>query len=270
LQKETIESELIFNITANQTRGVLLENQVPQEIYCESKEHPDLVGKIFKGKVIRLLPNIKAAFIDIGIDKAAFMPFSKIPDDNDGYLTIPEIQRHNLIEGSNHLVQIVKNPVGDKGAKVTTLLTLASRYFVYLINDKGIGVSSKIKNDKERKKLNNLVSDFIIKNDLSHGVIVRTMAENVSNDILLANLERLCQRWDYIQKKSKSTKSGNCVYEDLPLPARVYRDSPARTVKNIRVDSESSLQMLNKYIIDFFPDSQTNIECYDAREPIFQ
>ena len=270
MQKETIESELIFNITANQTRGVLLENQVPQEIYCESKEHPDLVGKIFKGKVIRLLPNIKAAFIDIGIDKAAFMPFSKIPDDNDGYLTIPEIQRHNLIEGSNHLVQIVKNPVGDKGAKVTTLLTLASRYFVYLINDKGIGISSKIKNDKERKKLNNLVSDFIIKNDLSHGLIVRTMAENVSDDILLANLEGLCQRWDYIQKKSKSTKSGNCVYEDLPLPARVYRDSPARTVKNIRVDSESSLQILSQYIIDFFPDSQTNLEFYDASEPIFQ
>ena len=110
----------------------------------------------------------------------------------------------------------------------------------------------------------------IIKNDLSHGVIVRTMAENVSNDILLANLERLCQRWDYIQKKSKSTKSGNCVYEDLPLPARVYRDSLARTVKNIRVDSESSLQMLNQYIIDSFPDSQTKLEFYDASKPIFQ
>jgi len=270
LQKETIESELIFNITANQTRGILLENQVPQEIYCESKEHPDLVGKIFKGKVIRLLPNIKAAFIDIGLDKAAFMPFSKITDDNDGYLTIPEIQRHNLSEGSNHLVQIVKNPVDDKGAKVTKLLTLPSRYFVYLINDKGIGVSSKIKNDKEREKLNNLVTDFINKNDLSYGLIVRTMAENVSEDILLADLERLCQQWSDIQKKSTSMKSVGCIYEELPLPFRILRDLPTRALKNIRIDSESSVQMLSQYIVNFLPDSHASIKFYEAGEPIFQ
>ena len=269
LQEKNTESELFFNITANETRGILLENSIPQEIYCELEEHRDMVGKIFKGKVTRILPNIKAAFIDIGIDKLAFLPFSRIKHNYNDRSNILENQYKNIIVGDEYLVQVVKNPVNKKGAKVTKTLSIPSRYFIYLINDNGIGVSSKIKNDKERKKLNDLASDFIIKNNLTHGLIVRTMAENVNEDILLADLESLLKLWESIEVKSQSKKAKNCVFEDLSLPARVIRDLPTRMVKNIWIDSEKDFQVLKQYIDDFLPDNESNVLFYDNDQPIF-
>ena len=141
---------------------------------------------------------------------------------------------------------------------------------MYLINDSGVGISSKIKNDKERKKLNKLVSDFITENKLTHGLIVRTITENVSEDILIADLERLLKLWRSIEKKFQSKKAGNCVFEELPLPARVLRDLPAKMVKNIWIDSEKDFQILKQYIDNFLPDNESNILFYDGDVPIFE
>ena len=270
MKEKNKETELFFNITANEVRGVLLENNIPQEIYCEFKEHADLVGKIFKGKVTRILPNIKATFIDIGRYKVAFLPFSRIKHKYKDQVNNLEHEYKNIIVGYELLVQVVKNSVNKKGAKVTKSLSIPSRYFVYLINDSGVGISSKIKNDKERKKLNKLVSDFITENKLTHGLIVRTITENVSEDILIADLERLLKLWRSIEKKFQSKKAGNCVFEELPLPARVLRDLPAKMVKNIWIDSEKDFQILKQYIDNFLPDNESNILFYDGDVPIFE
>ena len=269
MRKEIQESELIFNFTANETRGVLLEGSTPLEIYYEYRDHKDLVGKIYKGKVIRVLPNIEAAFVDIGHEKAAFLEFSDILVSEKNPSKGVRGGRPNIKLGDEYLVQVTKNPVAGKGAKVSNILTFSSRYFVYFSGIKRISISSKINNKNERERLEGLMSEFLNQRDSSDGVIARTMAHAIDEAILLRDLDSLSRMCEQVRQNSKLIKPKNCLYEGLALPMRIIRDFPTKMIKKIRVDSEYEFHMLTHYLSEYSPDVQTKIDFYQGDIPIF-
>ena len=269
MQREIQETELIFNVTANEIRGVLIEGSNPLELYYEYRDHEDLVGKIFKGKVTRVLPNIEAAFVDIGLAKDAFLEISNILDNEKNPSKDIRKNRSNIKLGDQCLVQITKNPIAKKGAKVSNVLTFSSRYFVYFSGIKRVNVSSKINNKNERERLENLMSEFVTQRDLCDGLIARTMAHGIDEVRLLKDLNSLANMCKKIYQDSKLIKSKNCLHKDLALPMRIIRDFPAKIIKKIRVDSECEFHMLTQYLTEYAPDVQTKIDFYQGDVPIF-
>ncbi len=209
-----MSEELLINVTPNETRVALVENGVLQEVQIERQRSSSIVGNVYRGKVNRVLPGMQAAFVDIGLDRAGFLHASDIPQlDGEGMELIDdaELDIHTRVhEGKTLLVQVGKAPLGTKGARLTTHLSLSSRYLVYMPNNSHIGVSQRIESEEDRQRLRDIVTD-ICSNDeqvSSGGYIVRTIAEGASRDELLSDMLFLQKLWidrtaDLTEKKCR-------------------------------------------------------------------
>ncbi len=201
-----MSEEILINVTPRETRVALVENGVLQEVYIERERKRGIVGNIYKGKVSRVLPGMQAAFIDIGLERAAFLHASDIS--SAVLIEAEELnaeKRQNEIadlvsEGQDILVQVIKDPLGSKGARLTTHITVPSRYLVLLPGENNIGISTKIEDEEERNRLKDIVTSKS-ENREGHGFIIRTVAEGIDEQALISDQEFLSKLWISIKEQ---------------------------------------------------------------------
>ena len=273
MTEESPKEEILVNVTPREVRAALLENGILQEVYIERASRRGLISNIYKGKVSRVLPGMQAAFVDIGLERTAFLHASDIvrgnrSADNNGEDAVADI-RGLIREGEEVLVQVVKDPLGSKGARLTTFITLPSRYLVFLPAGTGVGVSARIENDAERVRLREELDGLLDGDEQGGGVIVRTVAEGASRDTLQADLEFLRKLWAVVQVECRKGKLNTLIHEDLPLPLRILRDLVTSDVERILVDSETDFEKMKAFTQSFLPELEPMLELYKRRRPIF-
>ena len=270
MNDESLKEEILINVTPSEVRAALLENGVLQEVYVERAERRGLISNLYKGRVLRVLPGMQAAFIDIGLERTAFLHASDIarsgvPENGEEVPAIRELVR----EGDEIMVQVVKDPLGNKGARLTTYITLPSRHLVLLPRGTAVGISARIEDEAERERLRSLVEELINEQGLECGVIVRTVAEGAEREALSADLRYTLKLWDVVQERCGNSSVKSLVHEDLSLPLRVLRDMVTGDVEHILVDSPADFEAMQEFAATFLPDATPAIECYRRRRPIF-
>lgn len=265
-----MSQELLINVTPRETRVALLGNGVLLEVHIERSSKRGLVGNVYKGKVARVLPGMQAAFVDIGFDRAGFLHVSDIvPSAKNGNESVPEPNIADILhEGQSLLVQVLKDPIGTKGARLTTHLTIPSRYLVLLPNSENIAVSARIEEEAERERLLACMNDFI-ESDEKYGFIVRTAAESVKKELLEEDSIFLKKLMGSISERAKDAKPGTLVHVDLPLFLRTLRDSGGSQVERTRIDSRDTYKMVQVFCEQFLPDMLPGLEYYTGERPIF-
>ncbi|WP_287816214.1 ribonuclease G [Idiomarina sp.] len=264
--------EVLMNVTPTETRVVLVENGILQEVHIERQAKRGLVGNIYMGKVSRVLPGMQAAFIDIGLDKAAFLHASDIVVQVDGDdLPQPDEKPQQKItelvhQGQHIMVQVVKDPLGTKGARLTTDITLPSRYLVFMPKSDHVGVSQRIEEGDERERLRQLAEEV---SKVDGKFIVRTAAEGASEQSLRGDADFLFRLWEKIKARKKSQRKVGMLYEDLNLSCRVLRDFVGEEIERIRVDSKVTFDTLKTFTQDFIPELTSVLEYYTGDRPIF-
>ncbi len=263
--------ELLINVTPSETRVALIENGVLQEVHIEREAKRGLVGNIYLGKVIRVLPGMQAAFIDINLEKAAFLHASDISSklllaENEINSESTADIRTLVHEGQFIMVQVVKDPLGTKGARLTTELTIPSRYLVLMPNASHAGISQRIDEVEERKRLKDIVTPYC---DDSHGFIVRTAAEGAGKEELKHDAEFLRRVWHKVQERKERKQTKMAIYQDLSLAFRMLRDFVGVELERIRVDSKLTFEQLLEFTNEFIPELSAVLECYPGERPIF-
>jgi len=260
--------EILINSTPREIRVALVEDGVLQDLLIERTARRGLIGNIYIGKVSRVLPGMQAAFIDIGIARTAFLHASDIQHHADRDANAAEPGIGELVrEGALLPVQVMKDPIGTKGARLTTHMTIPSRYLVLLPSSGKVGVSARIDDDDERNRLKDIM-ERIVPADGEHGYIVRTAAEGASLDALRADMLFLDKLWAIIGEQSQRGQAGQLVHEDLSLAVRVVRDVASLDVERIQVDSEVAYERLRSFADTFIPDIAPAVEWYQGRRPI--
>ena len=267
---ESLKEEILINVTPSEVRAALLENGVLQEVYIERLVRRGLISNIYKGQILRALPGMQAAFIDIGLQRTAFLHASDIVDNepNNGNGEVPPI-RELVREGDEIMVQVVKDPLGNKGARLTTFITLPSRHLVLLPCSDTVGVSARIEDEDERERLRTIVEELLAEHDLECGAIVRTVAEGMAKEALLGDLRYTLQLWDVVKERCQTASVKSLIHEDLSLPMRVLRDMVTSDIESILVDSEEDFNAMREFAQTYLPDISLNIELYKRRRPIF-
>ena len=266
-----MSGELLINVTPSETRVALIENGVLQEVHVERESRRGLVGNIYLGKVIRVLPGMQAAFIDINLEKAAFLHASDINTKlilNKGDMPadhVPDI-RALVHEGQQIVVQVIKDPLGTKGARLTTDITVAARYLVLMPNAEHAGISQRIESQKERNRLKDIITPYCSE---EHGFIVRTAAEGADEKELKHDAEFLRRVWKKVQERKQRKQMKTPIYQDLSLAFRVLRDFVGIELERIRIDSKLTYEQLLEFTEEFVPNLTPVIECYPGERPIF-
>lgn len=264
-------AEVLINVTPSETRVAIVENGILQEIHIEREARRGLVGNVYVGKVRRVLPGMQAAFVDIGLEKAAFLHatdiFMKNNTHGDQSEPVPVKEISQLVhQGQYIMVQVIKDPLGTKGPRLTTEITIPSRYLVLMPRSEHVGVSQRIETEAERDRLRNIVAD---QSDKDVGFIVRTAAEQASEEELRQDALFLRRVWAKVQERRKLKTQSGLIYAELSLAARVLRDMVGLTIERIRIDSRLSFQQLSEFVAEFIPELVTKLEVYDGERPIF-
>ena len=280
-----MSEELLVNVTPRETRVAVVENGMLQELHIERGSQRGVVGNIYKGKVQRVMPGMQAAFVDIGLERGAFLHANDIfrstqldsGESNDAPSAMPlQVQvpiTELLRDGAEIVVQVVKDPIGSKGARLTTQISIPSRYLVLLPRSRVVGISARIEDEDERARLKALVAklapDGAVPGVLKYGYIVRTNAEGQSEEALAEDIAYLGRAWDLVEKSSTTAKVGSCVYEDLSLPLRAVRDLIRRDVDKVKVDSRETCERLRAFAAQYMPALAEKIEHYTGARPVF-
>lgn len=265
-----MSEEILINITPAETRVALVENGVLQEVYIERTSRRGIVGNIYKGKVVRVLPGMQAAFVDIGLERAAFIHVAEVVKPSLEKTSEPMIAGL-LHEGQSLVVQVTKDPIGTKGARLTTHLSIPSRYLVYMPETLHVGVSQRIEQEDERERLKDLVNQGLVEINAQElgGFILRTAAEGVGSEEILADIHFLHRVWQAVDRRIKREVGIYKIYEDLPLFMRSMRDFVRPELEKIRVDSRENFYKLQAFVEEFIPDLQNKLEYYPGERPIF-
>lgn len=251
--------EILINITPREARVALLENGALQEVHVERSLHQGLLGNIHKGKINRILPGIQAAFVDIGLERAAFLHLKDIQVEKE----VSDI-REVLSPGQEILVQVYKDPLGSKGARLTTQFTIPSRYLVLTPGIYQTSVSQKILDEVERCRLLSLLEA-----DDEAGYIFRTAAVGASRSDIETDKAFLKTVWSEILMRTKAAKPGDIVYEEIPMVLRVLRDWAGYEVERIRVDNQDVANRMRDFAERYVPGLANRIEYYSGDRPIF-
>ncbi|HUI60524.1 MAG TPA: ribonuclease G [Steroidobacteraceae bacterium] len=264
--------EIFVNVAPRETRAAIVETGVLQEVYVERTSRRGLVSNLYKGRVSRVLPGMQAAFVDIGLERTAFLHVADIANaQTDDTVVLPSVDdiRRLVSPGDDILVQVIKDPLGTKGARLTTFITLPSRYLVYMPRGEGIGVSARIDDEVERQRLKAVVAEFVGGSPSGGGYILRTASQGVSAESLREDMMYLDKLWRHVRVRANETQSGSIVHEDLPLALRVLRDELSRGVSRVLVDSAREHADMVAFATNFMPDAATRVELYSGPRPIF-
>ncbi|WP_374382862.1 ribonuclease G [Thermomonas sp.] len=274
-----MSEELLVNVTPRETRVAVVENGMLQELHIERGSQRGVVGNIYKGKVQRVMPGMQAAFVDIGLERAAFLHandiFRSAPlETTEGEAPAPvppQVQvpiAELLRDGAEIVVQVVKDPIGSKGARLTTQLSIPSRYLVLLPHSRVVGISARIEDEDERARLKGLIAEFAPPSR-GQGFIVRTNAEGQPAEALAEDVAYLGRVWALVERNIAASNVGSCVYEDLSLPLRAVRDLIRRDVDKVKVDSRETSERLREFAAQYMPGLAEKIEHYAGARPIF-
>ena len=271
-----MKEEILVNVTPQECRAAVVENGMLQEMYIERASSRGLVGNIYRGKVIRVLPGMQAAFINIGRERSAFLhaaeilPISETEMIEDEKITTPDINEL-LHDGQTITVQVIKDEIGTKGARLTTHLTIPSRLLVMMPDNHHIGVSQRIEDEGERQRLKDILSDATEQkeNETSPGYIVRTAAEGASAEALQRDTDFLGRLWQTIKAKIRQAKAPCLVHEDLDLTIRLVRDLAPSGLETIRIDSDAVHTRLISFVEEFIPSLRSKVELYTGERPLF-
>jgi ribonuclease G len=264
-----MNEEILINVTPRETRVAMVENGVLQEVLIERASCRGLVGNIYKGKVSRVLPGMQAAFVEIGMERTAFLHASDILGRGSGNDSKSSDNIQDLVrQGQELSVQVVKDPLGTKGARLTSHLSIAARFLVFMPGEQHVGVSQKIEDETERQRLRDKVAD-LAREMGEGGYIIRTVAEGCSEQELRADMEFLHKLWCDIQARAQESAPGTLVYEDLPLVMRTMRDQVDADVEKVRIDSRENYERAQKFASKFIPELAPRVEYYPGERPIF-
>jgi len=265
-----VSEEILINVTPQETRVAVVENGVLQEVHIERARQRGIVGNIYKGKVVRILPGMQAAFVDIGLERTAFLHAADIRSSlisDNGAAAHPPI--HQLLQdGQEIVVQVLKDPLGTKGARLTMQITLPARYLVYLPYSQHIGISQKIGDEATRERLRALVKSAMAEGE-EGGYILRTLGENAAEEEIETDIRYLRRVWVSCQERIRTTPVHSLIHEDLPLALRAMRDLVRGNVGSIRIDSREFFARARDFAIEFIPESAARIEHYPGERPIF-
>ena len=265
--------EILVNVAPRETRAALLESGVVQELHVERTSRRGLVSNLYKGRVSRVLPGMQAAFVEIGLERTAFLHAADIAgprsDDTLVGASLSELEdiRRLVNAGDEILVQVIKDPIGTKGARLTTFIALPSRYLVYMPRGQAIGVSARIEDESERARLKGLLGELA--DGAGGGYIIRTAAQGASADHLRADMLYLAKLWEHVRSSSQAASPGSVVHEDLPLSLRVLRDELSRGVSRVLVDSPREYELMREFAAAFMPENAELVELYTGQRPLF-
>jgi ribonuclease G len=272
-------NELVINVTPWETRVALLEDKVLAELYIERTKDRGIMGNIYKGKVVKVLPGMQAAFVEIGLEKASFLYVSDVYGGLEDYEEMglhgeemppyfnPSSQIEDLLfEGQEIVVQVSKEPLGTKGTRITSHITLPGRYLVYMPTVDHVGVSRRIKDERERKRLRDILHSM---KPPSSGFIVRTASEGAEPDEIRNDMEFLLRLWNNIQRKKESSSAPCLIHSDLTMVLRVIRDILSPQVNRIVIDSKEEYENILSFINTYMPKQKFEITLYEGKEPIF-
>ncbi len=268
-----MSTEILVNIGQQETRVALVEGGAAQEIYVQRAARHGLVGNIYKGAVKRVLPGMQAAFVDIGLERTAFLHVADMVCQADRAAPLLAVDAL-LHEGQDVLVQVLKDPLGSKGARLTTLLSVPSRYLVLLPHEQHIGVSARIEDEAERERLRDILERQVPQMaarvlEKGGGVIARTAAEGVDEDALINDLRFLIRLWEAVSEQSQWARPGHLVHGDLPLSMRILRDLLGTAVERVRIDCEEECRRVKQFAQVFVPEAADKIEVHNGAAPIF-
>jgi ribonuclease G len=263
-----VNSEILINITPQETRVAVLQQGVVQELHIERESSRGLVGNIYLGQVSRVLPGMQSAFVQIGLDRAAFLHVADLWGHRQNADDAKPIEK-TLHEGQKLLVQVIKDPIGTKGARLSTQISIAGRLLVYLPQESHIGISQRIEDEAERtllrEKLLNLLQD-----SEDGGFIVRTMAETASEDELAADIDYLRKLWTSIQAEASRATTQSPIYRDLDLSQRVLRDFVSDECDRILVDSRENFLKMKEFAENYIQRFADRLHHYVSDRPLFE
>jgi len=263
--------EILINVTSREVRAAVVENGLLQEVLIERTSRRGLTGNIYKGRVVRVLPGMQAAFVEMGLSRTGFLHASDVlpppgaPPVADGQE--PNI-RDLLREGDTVLVQVVKDQLGTKGARLTTFITMPSRYLVLLPKESTLGVSGRIESELERDRLRQVMT-ALTGDPPRYGYIVRTAAEGVEEEPLRADVGFLHRLWEVVARQAEVGPVPSLVHHDLPLAIRVLRDLVSPATQRVLVDDERAWSELREFAASVTPELGNRIELYTGNRPIF-
>ncbi len=263
-----MSEEILVNVTPMETRVAVVDNGATQDIHIERSASRGIVGNIYAGKVIRVLPGMQAAFVDIGAERSSFIHVSDIfvPAGGKGSDSI----RDHLHDGKKIIVQVTKEPLGSKGARVTTELSVSSRYLVYMPQTDHVGISQRIDDADERERLQALLAEGLALEDIPPGgYILRTAAEGVGLDEIRSDLRFLKRLWSAVSRRAEAARKPELLYADLPLHMRTVRDLARPGVERILVDSRESFTALQDFCSEYIPEVSAKLEHYSGERPLF-
>ena len=280
-----MKQEIAITVNREETRAAVLTGGVVTDLYVDRAKYKDFVGNIYKGKVVKVLPGMQAAFIDIGLEKAAFIHTSDLSTGTEPGDTVmegevddkgPEVPRPRrqtvrpiqelLDQGQELLVQIAKGPIGTKGPRVTTYISLPGRYLVFMPNVEHVGVSRRIAKDEERARLKEIMKRL---RSPGHGYIVRTVSEGVSEEELRSDVEFLTVLWQDALTKREQLPAPSLLHADLSLTFRVVRDLFTKKVDRLLIDSKDEYEAVKDFVHRVLPEQASRVCFYDKEESLF-
>ena len=280
-----MDKEIYISESMGESRIAIIEDGTLVEVYVEKQDQQRMVGNIYKGKVENVLPGMQAAFVDIGYDINAFLPFSEIEnpaylmdidesEDSSSNKTNRKSNKHandnvnvDLKTGQSIFVQVIKEAFAGKGPRITTEVAIPGRLLVLVPNSKYVGISKKIWDKYERRRLKKLVSSL---KDNDAGIIVRTVAEGKSEELIKNDLQNLENSWQKILKASNQKKDVELLYEDLETASSVIRDLFTPDISKIVIDSKKLYKKINSYLEDVSPNMASRLEHYKIKKPLFE
>ena len=259
--------DILINFTPQETRVAVMYQGVVQELHIERTASRGLVGNVYIGRVVRILPGMQSAFIDVGLDRTAFLHVADIWEPRHNGDPVRPIERI-LFEGQSVVVQVIKDPIGTKGARLSTQMSVAGRMLVYLPREKHIGISQRIESESEREALREMVTR-LVPPDEPGGFIVRTMAESASEDELANDIVYLRKIWHDISAQSQTLAPPSLLYQELSLGQRVLRDFVNPETARIIIDSRENFQKLTTFAAEYTPTVAPLLSHYIGDRPLF-
>ena len=267
-----MSEQFLINFTPQETRVALLQQGIVQELHIERSVSRGLVGNVYLGKVVRVLPGMQSAFVEIGLERTAFLHIADIWGEKGweqrGGVDARPIERI-LHEGQALMVQVLKDPLGTKGARLTTQVSIAGRLLVHLPQDKHIGISQRIENEQERDKLRTRIHALLPDGEPG-GYIVRTVAEDAPDEELAVDIVYLKRCWLDIQQRAQTAQAPALLHQDLNLAQRVLRDLVTRETLTVLVDSRETFAMLESFAREYVPQVSERLQHYTGERPLFE
>ncbi len=263
-----MSESFLVNFTPQETRVALMQQGVVQELHIERTASRGIVGNIYLGKVVRVLPGMQSAFMDVGLERTAFLHVADIRNAQSGEQDNRPIERI-LSEGQQLLVQVLKDPIGTKGARLSTQISIAGRLLVFLPQDRHIGISQRIGDEAARERLRRRLHD-LKSLEGGGGFIVRTVAEDATDEALEADIAYLRKIWAEIKHHAQTAAPAALVHEDLTLGQRVLRDLVTPETARIQVDSRENFQKLSAFAEEYMPQVASLITHYTGERPLFE